>query len=213
MIKCLIFDCDGTLVDSEMLCNLGLEIKLRDYGIETSARAMMEKYRGGKLANILKDIEEKHDISFNENFVPEYRALVNQLFEKELKPCHGVHEFLSQNKLSVCVASSGPVQKINTALTITGLKRYFGNNVYSSYDINSWKPEPEIFLYAAEKMGFSPNECLIIEDSLKGLEAGLAAKIKTVLYDPSNSHEGSGVIRIDTMIDLGKVISAYNNTI
>ena len=87
MIKCLIFDCDGTLVDSEYLCNLGLQIKLKDYGIDASAQTMMEKYRGGKLADILQSIEQEHNITLKENFVSEYRELVDELFEKDLNPC------------------------------------------------------------------------------------------------------------------------------
>lgn len=212
MIKCLIFDCDGTLVDSEFLCNLGLEIKLRDYGIEISAHAMMEKYRGGKLADILKSLEEEHDISLKENFVTGYRALVEELFEKELNPCEGVVEFLNQNILSIGVASSGPIKKINKALEITDLKKYFDNNIFSSYEINSWKPDPDIFLYAAEKMGFCPHECLVIEDSIKGMESGLAAGMKTILFDPMNLHQNvTKVERINKMNQLKNIISAYNS--
>jgi len=175
MIKCLIFDCDGTLVDSEYLCNLGLEIKLRDYGIESSANVMMEKYRGGKLADILQSIENEHGIKLKEDFVLEYRELVDELFEKELNPSEGVSEFLNQNTLPVCIASSGPINKINKALKATDLKKYFNENIFSSYEINSWKPDPGIFLYAAEKMGMNPDECLVIEDSMKGIKSGLAA--------------------------------------
>ncbi len=151
MIKCLIFDCDGTLVDSELLCNLGLEIKLRNYGVETTAHKLMEKYRGGKLDDTLRSIEHEYGISLKENFVPEYRTLVEQLFEKELAPCEGVPEFLKDNTLPVCVASNGPMKKINKALEITGLKKYFKLNIFSCYEINFWKPSPEIFLYAAKK--------------------------------------------------------------
>ncbi|HAS42239.1 MAG TPA: haloacid dehalogenase [Microscillaceae bacterium] len=213
MIKCLIFDCDGTLVDSEFLCNLGLEIKLRDYGIETSAHTMIEKYRGGKLAHILKSIEKAHGILLKDDFVSAYRKLVDELFEKELNPCEGVSEFLALNTLPVCVASSGPVQKINKALEITDLKKYFDTHIFSSYEINSWKPDPDIFLYAAQKMGFRPNECLVIEDSLKGIEAGLAAGMKTILFDPMNLYPHiNKVPRIDKMNQLKHIISAHNKT-
>ena len=213
MIKCLIFDCDGTLVDSEYLCNLGLEIQLRDYGIESSAHTMMEKYRGGKLAEILQSIEKEHNILLKENFVSEYRELVNELFENELNPCEGVLKFLRQNTLSICVASSGPTKKINKALEITGLKKYFGDNIFSSYEINSWKPDPDIFLYAAKRMGMDPDECLIIEDSLKGIESGLAAGMKTILFDPMNRFDKiNGVQNIDKMYKLIDIISAHNNT-
>lgn len=136
---------------------------------------MMEKYRGGKLADILKTLEEEHDILFKEDFVLEYRELVDELFEKELNSCERVSEFLNQNTLSVCVAPSGPIKKIKKALEETDLKKYFDNNVFSSYEINSWKPIPDIFLYAAEKMGFYPNECLIIEDSIIGIKSALTA--------------------------------------
>ena len=211
MIKCLIFDCDGTLVDSEYLCNLGLEIKLKDYGIESSANAMMEKYRGGKLAEILQSIEKEHNIKLKENFVSEYRELVDKLFEKELNPCEGVSEFLNENTLPVCVASSGPIKKINNALKTTDLKKYFDNNIFSSYEINSWKPDPDIFLYAAEKMGMNPDECLVIEDSMKGIESGLAAGMKTILYDPMNLfNDVNGVQRINKMNELKNITSAHN---
>ena len=212
MIKCLIFDCDGTLVDSEYLCNLGLEIKLKDYGIESSANAMMEKYRGGKLAEILQSIEKEHNIKLKENFVSEYRELVDKLFEKELNPCEGVSEFLNENTLPVCVASSGPIKKINNALKTTDLKKYFDNNIFSSYEINSWKPDPDIFLYAAEKMEKNPDECLVIEDSKNGIESGLAAGMKTILFDPMNLYDNiSGVQSIDKMNKLKDLISAHNN--
>lgn len=211
MIKCLIFDCDGTLVDSEYLCNLGLEIKLRDYGIESSANEMMKNYRGGKLADILHSIEQKHNILIKENFILEYRALVDELFEKELKPCKGVLEFLNENNLPVCVASSGPVKKINKALEITGLKKYFDEKIFSSYEINSWKPDPDVFLYAAKMMEINPSECLVIEDSLKGIEAGLKAGMKTILFDPMNLYDNvKSVQRIDKMNKLRAVISAHN---
>jgi len=212
MIKCLIFDCDGTLVDSEYLCNLALEIKLRDYDIESSANQMIEKYQGGKLADIVRSIEKEYNINLKEDFVSEYRELVDKLFEKELNPCEGVSEFLSQNTLPVCAASSGPKKKINKALETTNLKKYFDNNIFSSYEINSWKPDPDIFLYAAEKMGMKPHECLVIEDSLKGVKSGLEAGMKTILYDPLNLFDDvKEVQRINKIRELKNIISAHNS--
>lgn len=211
MIQCIIFDCDGTLVDSEYLCNLALEIKLKEYGVEASAQAMLEQYRGGKLADILQSIEAKHQITLKEGFVPNYRILVEELFEKELKPCVGVPEFLSTNTLPVGVASSGPVKKIKKALAITGLQSYFGHRIFSAYQINSWKPEPDLYLHAAEKMGVKPGHCLVVEDSMKGLEAGLAAGMHTVLFDPANLFSTiEEVPRIHHMIQLQGIISQQN---
>ena len=85
----------------------------------------------------------------------------------------------------MCVASSGPPEKIETALQVTGLRDYFGESIFSSYDINSWKPEPELFLHAAKEMGFAVNECAVVEDSLVGIQAARSANMHAILYDPS----------------------------
>ena len=74
MIKCILFDCDGNLVDSEYLCNLGLEIMLRDFDVESSAKEMMERFRGEKLASILQSIESEHHIKLKGNFVSSWGA-------------------------------------------------------------------------------------------------------------------------------------------
>ncbi len=187
-IGCVIFDCDGTLVDSEYLCNLGLEIKLRELGVSESASEMMDRYRGNKLSTILEDLQLRNSIELPENFVKEYRHLVTQLFERELKPTAGVELALEQISLPMCVASSGPIEKILQALRLTGLEKFFGKNIYSSYVINSWKPSPGLFLAAAEGMGVSPAACIVIEDSLLGIEAAEKGGMKSLLYDPLNIH-------------------------
>ena len=189
MIKCIIFDCDGTLVDSEYLCNLGLEIKLRDYGVESSATKMMEQFRGGKLATILQTIESQHQIKLRDDFVGLYRELVDELFEKDLKPCEGVSAALTEINLPKCVASSGPLEKINKALSISGLSRYFESNVFSSYVVGSWKPAPGLFLHAAKEMGFQPRECAVVEDSVVGVVAAKSAGMRSILYDPNGIHD------------------------
>ncbi|MCR8923378.1 HAD-IA family hydrolase [Dasania sp. GY-MA-18] len=189
MIKCIIFDCDGTLVDSEYLCNLGLEIKLRDYGVESSAIDLMKRFRGGKLATILEAIESEHQIKLKEDFVSSYRSLVDELFEKDLKPCEGVNTALTEIELPKCVASSGPLEKINKALSISGLSKYFNGKIFSSYVVGSWKPDPGIFLHAAKEMGFQPKECAVVEDSQAGISAAKSAGMRPILYDPNNIYD------------------------
>lgn len=191
MIKCIIFDCDGTLVDSEYLCNQGLEIKLKEYSVTQSTEELMLLYKGMKLAHILDCLQEAHQITFKENFIPTYRAIVENLFEQSLNPCEGVFELLTRIKLPVCVASNGPKDKMEKALHLTSLAPFFKGNLYSAYDINSWKPDPGLFLYAAKQMGFKPEECLVIEDTLVGIEAAKAGGIRTVLYDPHNMQKNT----------------------
>ena len=189
MIKCIIFDCDGTLVDSEYLCNLAFEIKLKEYNIEANAQALMQKYRGGKLANIIQSLESEHQITFNDDFIKEYRELVDQLFENNLQPCLGVIEALSLILLPICVASSGPVIKIKKALKVTQLSDFFEDHIFSSYDVGSWKPEPGLFIHTAKQMGYAPDECLVVEDSIVGITAANLAGMKSVLFDPHGIHD------------------------
>jgi len=189
MIKCIIFDCDGTLVDSEYLCNLALEIKLKDYGVESPALEMMERFRGGELATILNAIEIEHQINLNRDFVSSYRSLVDELFERELKPCEGVESVLTEIELPKCVASSGPLEKINKALSVSGLGKHFNGKIFSSYVVGSWKPDPGIFLHAAKEMGFLPSECAVVEDSPVGISAAIAAGMRPILYDPNAKHD------------------------
>jgi len=210
MIKCIIFDCDGTLVDSEYLCNHALHMKLREYSVQEPAEQLLHKYRGGKLATILQSIEAEHNIQLGDGFAADYRILVDQLFNKELKACAGVARMLAKLNLAKCVASSGPRQKIHSALSITGLHKFFEGNIYSSYEIDSWKPDPGIFLHAASQMGFSPDQCAVVEDSLLGIAAAQAAGMKPILYDPQGIHSvPAGVMSIRDMSVLHSVIAGH----
>jgi len=206
MIKCIIFDCDGTLVDSEYLCNFALEIKLREYNIKESANEMALQFREEKLSKIIKSLEIKHNLHFDEKFVSSYRLIVEKLFEKSLKPIDGIINALEKINLPICVASSGPLIKIEQSLSITNLKHYFNNNIFSSYEINSWKPDPGLFLYAAEKMGFTAAHCAVVEDSELGIKAALAANMYPVYYNPNN-YKDLGVCNMKHMSELLNAIS------
>ena len=186
MVKCLIFDCDGTLVDSEYLCNLGLVTKLKEYDIEENPVKLISCFRGWKLANIIHKLELKHSIKFDEDFVNTYRAIVSNLFETQLKPINGIEKALANINLPKCVASSAPRKKIERALDVTNLRKYFCNNIFSSYEINSWKPEPDLFCYAAKNMSYDSEECTVIEDSYLGLEAAKAANMRAIFYNPNS---------------------------
>ncbi len=209
MTQCIIFDCDGTLVDSEYLCNLALEIKLKEYAVKESANEMMDRFRGCQLASILKSLEEQHRINLAEDFVPSYRSLVDTLFEKRLQPCEGVAEMLSSLAFPKCVASSGPPAKIRKALNLTGLACHFNDNIFSSYEIGSWKPEPGIFLHAAKEMGYSPAHCVVVEDSLVGVIAAQRAEMRAILYDPSCIYpQVEGACKIQHMSELQRALEA-----
>jgi HAD superfamily hydrolase (TIGR01509 family) len=173
------------LVDSEHLCNLALEKLLGELEIVETVEALLSRYRGHKLANILKDIEDRHKVSLNSCFVPRYRDLVTQFFLDKLEPTEGVMDALESIQLPKCVASSGPMEKIRQALQVTNLANYFRDDIFSSYDIQSWKPEPDLFLWAANAMGIAPSKCAVVEDSPAGIEAAKRAGMIPFLYAPS----------------------------
>ena len=184
MVKCIIFDCDGTLVDSEYLCHLALEAQLKEYGVCVSAAKLVREFRAWKLDKIIADLQKDFDFQPDSDFIPCYRSKVADLFEKSLAPCEGVIDALESIDLPRCVASNGPLEKMQHALLVSGLSQYFSDNLFSAYDIGSWKPEPELFLHSASKMGFEPNECVVVEDSDVGISAAKAAGIPAILYDP-----------------------------
>ncbi|BCD97835.1 HAD-IA family hydrolase [Marinagarivorans cellulosilyticus] len=207
MRKCLLFDCDGTLVDSERLCNIGLVIKFREYGIELDADELGIRFRGWKLAKIIETLEQESQLKLAEDFVDSYRAIVTNLFETELKPIQYIGETLKNLDHPKAVVSSGPAHKIQQALRVCGLTKYFGANIYSSYEVGIWKPDPGIYIYAAKDMGFSAEDCIVIDDSPVGIEAGYRAGMKTLFYNRFNEKcEFEPVVSFCTMKELPQLI-------
>ncbi|WP_350287356.1 HAD family hydrolase [uncultured Croceitalea sp.] len=169
----MIFDCDGVLVDSLPLANRVMLELIAPFGVSKEFEKVIHHYNGGSLWASLAKIEELMGEKLPEDFVGRYRESTYKTFKEELQPIEGAKGFLERNNLPKCVASSGPYEKIEQNLHTTNLLHHFGNNIFSSYEIKSWKPEPDIFLHAAAKMGFKPKECVVIEDSLDGIAAAV----------------------------------------
>lgn len=179
---CIIFDLDGTLVDSEILSNQAFVDLVPE--INEPAEQLVNRYRGKKLADILYDLEERIGKKLPDTFETSYRERVAILFAQYLKPMPGVIGMLEVLDRPKCIASSGPPRKIAQALKVSGLARYFGSSIYSSYAIGSWKPEPGLFLHAAQSMGFAPSNCIVVEDSNVGIKAAIAAGMRALHYAP-----------------------------
>ncbi|MCM8531827.1 MAG: HAD-IA family hydrolase [Lentisphaeraceae bacterium] len=189
VVECVIFDSDGTLVDSEFLGHHCMELKLQELGIKESAEQMKEEFRGWKLNELLKVISRRHGIEdFSEEFILDYRKFLNIKFEESLQAIEGVADALAKlnDRVKICVASSGPMFKIKKAMEVTGLASFFGEYLFSAYDLGVWKPEPDLFLLAANEMGVKPESCIVIEDSEVGVTAGVRAGMKVVHYNPES---------------------------
>jgi HAD superfamily hydrolase (TIGR01509 family) len=168
-IKCIIFDCDGVLVDSEEIGNTILISMLNEFELKMTLEEAFNNFSGRSLQDCKLQIEKRINRKLPPDFENEFRNQCREAFRTQLKPVKGVKKFIDKLTISYCVASSGPVDKIKSNLKITGLFEKFKNNIFSSYQINSWKPDPEIFLYASREMGFLPKECIVIEDSIAGV--------------------------------------------
>jgi HAD superfamily hydrolase (TIGR01509 family) len=189
---CIIFDCDGVLVDSEVI---GVKVLLdmaSEYGVTMDLQEAVEEFSGIRLKEGIKMLQQKANSPFPEDFEQAFRKRSYEVFKTEMRPVNGIKEVLDSLTIPFCVASSGPVEKMKLNLTITGLLPYFeeGNRIFSGYDINSWKPDPGIFLHAAEQMGFSSADCVVIEDSKAGVIAAHKGGFKVYGYaKPFNGEE------------------------
>ncbi|MBE8726199.1 HAD family hydrolase [Flavobacterium hungaricum] len=172
-VKCIIFDCDGVLVDTEKIGNGILLEMASKYGFKMEIEDAYRDFNGRKLKECFHHIEEAIQAKLPESFEAEYREKSFEAFKTQVKPMEGVVSFIENLKIPYCVASSGPVEKIRLNLEVAGLLDKFENKIFSSYQINSWKPDPGIFLYAANEMGFEVNECIVVEDSKAGVKAGI----------------------------------------
>jgi HAD superfamily hydrolase (TIGR01509 family) len=206
-IKCILFDCDGVLVDSEGIGNQVLLNMAAKYGLKISLNEAYKKFNGRSLKDCFQQIEQLINQPLPENFEIAYRKKSFEAFATQIKPIKGVMKFLNSLTIPYCVASSGPVEKIQLTLKTAGLIDKFENKIFSSYQINSWKPDPGIFLHAAQQMGFSVEECLVIEDSLAGVIAAKRGGFKVFgLANEKNSKEleNEGAILFYTFEELAK---------
>lgn len=177
--RCIIFDCDGILVDSEQITFSVLAAMSKEAGLSLSEAELEANFLGKSLNSIIAFIEQATGKSLVNNFESEFRERTFTKFKTDLQPVDGTTELLERLTLPICVASSGPPQKIRMNLELTGLDHYFGDHIFSCYDLKRWKPDPAIFLHAADIMGFLPQECVVIEDSPTGVQGAVAGGFRT----------------------------------
>lgn len=208
MIDLLIFDNDGTLVDSEYLCQVAMARELGAAGHAADPETLSEEFRGWELARTLEVLGTRLGTRFDADFVERYRRRMFELLETELEAMPGAGpalDALAGLDLPRCVASGGPRRKIETALATTGLRHHFGEHLYSSYDIDSFKPEPGLFLHVAERFRVAPARCLVIEDSAVGLEAAGRAGMP-VVHVATGARDGEGIHGIESLVELPALV-------
>ena len=178
MIELIIFDCDGVLVDSEPLANRQFAKHLTQQGLSITPEQCEEVFKGRSLASCCEWAERQLGRSLPEHFIAELQRDTFAAFRRELQPLPGVAELLASLTLPVCVASSGQHDKLSLTLGVTGLIGWFEGRVFSVDDVARGKPAPDLFLYAAQQMAVDPQQALVIEDSLPGVQAAVAAGMR-----------------------------------
>lgn len=185
-IRCIIFDCDGTLVDSEILCNQAIVNVFSQFGVKLDLEECLRHFNGGKMVDILAATRERAGIHISIDVLePMFREECRRLFEQGLTPVEGVPELLEaleQRGCDMCIASNAPISKIEHTLEITGLLPFFKGKLFSGFEANSWKPEPDLLHFAAMNMGVRLQDCIFVDDTVKGVQAGINAKVRTFHY-------------------------------
>ncbi len=207
--KCVIFDCDGVLVDSEPIGNQVMVDMTNELGVDIDLDYAYQNFKGNALKTCISQISELVNIEMPSNFESEYRRRSFEKFKKEIQPVEGIIEVVENLKIPFCVASSGPENKIRLNLELTGLLPYFESKIFSCYAIQKWKPDPAVFLWAAETMGFQPSECVVIEDSLIGVNAALEGGFDVfgfAAHDYQNELEGKATRTFDGMLKLQELL-------
>ncbi|MGX9425175.1 MULTISPECIES: HAD family hydrolase [Bradyrhizobium] len=186
----VIFDCDGVLVDSEILSCQCLSEVLGEFGIELSRDDALELFLGRSTTAILQHYQADQRL-VPENFLVALKARVLQRFRRSLRPVLGVGSLISSLQMPFCVASSSDLDRVSLSLALTGLAPHFGDRVYTAQMVARGKPAPDLFLYAAAQMRAAPQRTLVIEDSVSGVTAAKAAGM-TVWGFIGGSHYQSG---------------------
>lgn len=205
----IIFDCDGVLVDSERLAVSTEAQILAELGWPLTESEIINRFVGRSPADMHRDVEAQlgRPVDWERVFEARYR----EVFERELTAVPGIAEALQSIDTATCVASSGDHDGIRFKLTLTGLLSHFDGHIFSAQDVERSKPAPDVFLHAAQEMGFDPRRCAVIEDSVSGVTAGVDAGMTVFGFTGSVSSSPSlvaaGARPFATMRDLPALLS------
>jgi HAD superfamily hydrolase (TIGR01509 family) len=170
----VIFDCDGVLVDSEMLSCQCLCESLGEYGIALSVEQVLQLFLG-QSATAVSDYCRQRGHPVPDTFLGDLKSRVQESFRRSLQPIEGVGAVLSSLQMPFCVASSSDLDRVALSLALTGLAAHFGTRLFSAQLVERGKPAPDLFLHAAAQMRTDPIRTLVIEDSVSGVSAAKAA--------------------------------------
>ena len=210
----VVFDCDGVLVDSERL-TVGVEARvLTELGWPMDAAEVVARWMGGTSAAQIADVAARLGPETAARFDDLTTAEVHAAFATDLAAVPGVADLvdhLHDAGVLTCVASSGSHERMALTLGLTGLRDRFDGRIFSATEVAHGKPAPDLFLHAAERMGADPARCAVIEDSVHGVRAGVAAGMQVYGYagglSAPDALAAAGAVLFDEMIELVAIFS------
>ncbi|OJU03824.1 MAG: HAD family hydrolase [Rhizobium sp. 63-7] len=178
----LLFDCDGVLVDSEIISAKVESSLLTEAGYPITVEEMSERFAGLTWRDILFTVEKEADIPFSATLLDKSEKLLDARLEREVKIIDGVKFALSRLTQPRGICSNSSSHRLEMMLTKVGLREYFAPHIYSAKDLGAdrAKPKPDIYLHGAEQFGVKPARTLVIEDSVHGIHAARAAGMRVV---------------------------------
>ncbi|MGB3553769.1 MAG: HAD family hydrolase [Jannaschia sp.] len=180
-IDLIIFDCDGVLIDSEGLSGEVLIAALAELGIAVDFDTFCVRMVGRSFSTVATEIRAAQGVALPPEFEASYRARLLVRFETELRRTDGVVAMLDGLDIPSCVATSSSPARARRSLELTGLASRLGH-VFTASEVAHGKPAPDLFLHAAARMGVDPARCLVIEDSLPGIDAARRAGMAVLRY-------------------------------
>ena len=178
----VIFDCDGVVVDSERIVFEVFGDFIRSLGVHLTEAETREQFLGRTLAACMTIVEQLSGKPAPPGALERYMAERDRVLREHVQPVEGVREVLETLTIPFCIASSGGYDKMGITLGATGLKPLFEGRLFSATEVARGKPAPDIFLFAAERMGAAPARTVVVEDTVNGVRAGSAAGMTVLGY-------------------------------
>jgi HAD superfamily hydrolase (TIGR01509 family) len=176
----VIFDCDGVLVDSELIFARVLAECLIAVNFPTTIDEAITLGFGKNRVTLSAAVAAQFGRALPDMFFETFAVRSAAAFERELSPMAGIEDLLAALPMPRCVASNGRLDRVRQRLALTGLLPFFDPHVFSASQVAFGKPAPDLFLFAAEQLGARPGDCTVVEDSVPGVEATIAAQIHVV---------------------------------
>ena len=205
-----IFDCDGVLVDSEPLANRVFVEIVHEHGFMIDEPTYLRKFSGVTLPDRINGIARDLNWEPPKNFIKTFDERLAILTEQELQPVHGIHELVKSMPVPICIASNGTRDEINQRLRLSKLAPFFGDAIFSGHEVPNPKPAPDVYLAAASFFNVPPSRCIVIEDSIPGVTAGICAGMRVyghAAFTAAEKLKDAGAIPFGDMYQLKEMIA------